>query len=142
MRAESVLCRDEDETRQLGRRWAEGLEAGDVLLLKGALGAGKTCLTKGLAQGLGLAPDDVASPTFTLIREHQGGRLPLNHMDFYRLESPAEAEKLGLEEYFDGAGVCVIEWPERLGALAPPGAWRVAIEVLPDGSRRIEAGRG
>lgn len=141
MKAESVLCRDEDETWALGRRWAEELAAGDVLLLKGVLGAGKTCLAKGLAIGLGLAADDVASPTFTLIREHLGGRLPLYHMDFYRLAGPPELATLGLEEYFDGAGVCIVEWPERLGGLAPEGAWRVDIDVQPDGSRRIDAKR-
>jgi len=141
MQGECVLCHREGETLALGQRWAAGLEAGDVLLLKGVLGAGKTCLAKGLALGLGLVADDVASPTFTLIREHLGGRLPFYHMDFYRLDGPSELAKLGLEEYFDGAGVCVVEWPERLGSLAPEGAWQVGIDVLPDGSRRIEAKR-
>ncbi|QVI35498.1 tRNA (adenosine(37)-N6)-threonylcarbamoyltransferase complex ATPase subunit type 1 TsaE [Lacticaseibacillus chiayiensis] len=93
------------------------LRAGDVLLLDGDLGAGKTSFTKGLAKGLGIT-DYVKSPTFTIIREYRHGRLPLYHMDLYRLEDGG-AEDLGLEEYFEGDGVSVVEWPDFLGASEP-----------------------
>lgn len=93
------------------------LQAGDVLLLDGDLGAGKTSFTKGLAKGLGIM-DYVKSPTFTIIREYRHGRLPLYHMDLYRLEDGG-AEDLGLEEYFEGDGVSVVEWPDFLGLSEP-----------------------
>lgn len=93
------------------------LQAGDVLLLDGDLGAGKTSFTKGLAKGLGIT-DYVKSPTFTIIREYRHGRLPLYHMDLYRLEDGG-AEDLGLEEYFEGDGVSVVEWPDFLGLSEP-----------------------
>ena len=120
----------------MGAKLAAELKAGDVLLLQGDLGAGKTCLVAGLAEGLG-AKAEVSSPTFTLINEYKGGRLPLYHMDLYRLEAQAEIEGLGLDEYFDGPGVCALEWPERLGALAPAGAMRLRFERLSEDSRRI-----
>ena len=93
------------------------LQAGDVLLLDGDLGAGKTSFTKGLAKGLGIT-DYVKSPTFTIIREYRHGRLPLYHMDLYRLENGG-AEDLGLEEYFEGDGVSVVEWPDFQGLSEP-----------------------
>ena len=93
------------------------LQAGDVLLLDGDLGAGKTSFTKGLAKGLGIT-DYVKSPTFTIIREYRHGRLPLYHMDLYRLEDGG-AEDLWLEEYFEGDGVSVVEWPDFLGLSEP-----------------------
>lgn len=96
---------------------APRLQAGDVLLLDGDLGAGKTSLTKGLAAGLGIA-GPIKSPTFTIVREYTDGRLPLYHMDIYRLENGG-AEDLGLEEYFEGDGVSVVEWPEFLGLSMP-----------------------
>lgn len=119
---------------------APGLRAGDVLLLSGELGAGKTCFTRGLARALGHR-DSVLSPTFQLLREHRGGRLDLFHVDLYRLAGPAEAQALGLEEYFDGEGVCAVEWPERLGPMAPAGAWRIHFEARDDGSRDVTVQR-
>ena len=97
-------------TIELGRRLAPLLQAGDVLVLNGDLGAGKTTFTKGLAAGLGVQ-QMIKSPTFTIIREYQGGRLPLYHMDVYRLENGG-GEDLGLEEYFDGDGISVVEWAQ------------------------------
>ena len=91
-----------EQTKELGQIIASGLRAGDVLVLNGDLGAGKTTFTKGLAKGLGI-DEVIKSPTFTIIREYQGGRLPLYHMDVYRLENGG-AEDLGLDEYFDGDG--------------------------------------
>ena len=109
----TVLCRSEDETRAFGARLARVLEAGDLIGLRGDLGAGKTCLVRGLAEGLGIPPGRVRSPTFTLIGEYSGGRLPLYHLDLYRLE-PTDVDGLALREYLDGDGVCVVEWFERL----------------------------
>jgi tRNA threonylcarbamoyladenosine biosynthesis protein TsaE len=101
-----------DETRAVGAALGRAARAGDVLWLHGDLGAGKTELTKGVAAGLACT-DPVSSPSFALIHEYHGGRLPLFHIDLYRLDTPA-AEDLGLEDYLEDDGVTVIEWGERL----------------------------
>jgi tRNA threonylcarbamoyladenosine biosynthesis protein TsaE len=129
-----------EATRALAARLAGQLEAGSVLLLYGELGSGKTCFCQGLAQGLGLDQALVTSPTFTLLHEHKGGRLPFLHADLYRLAGPSACEGLGLEEAFE-AGVCAVEWPERLGPLAPPRAWKVAFTALSPEERLIEVQR-
>jgi len=108
-----------EETRALGEQLARTLSAGAVIALHGELGAGKTQLAKGLAAGLGVDPDRVSSPTFTLVHEYEG-TVPVYHMDGYRTKRPEEFLALGIEEYLYGDGVCVIEWPERLGDLLPP----------------------
>lgn len=108
-----------DETVDLGCRLAERLEPGDVLALQGDLGAGKTHLAKGIAAGLGLDPAAVTSPTFTIVQEHEGGRLPLLHLDLYRIESESELVRLGLDELLDGDAVALVEWPERGGGWLP-----------------------
>ncbi len=105
--------RDESETRALGKSLAAELAPDGVLLLSGDLGAGKTVLTQGLAEGLGIDPREVQSPTFTLIREHEGPGGRLIHADLYRLD-PGEAGALGIEELLAGPGVKVVEWAERL----------------------------
>ncbi|PLS34493.1 tRNA (adenosine(37)-N6)-threonylcarbamoyltransferase complex ATPase subunit type 1 TsaE [Carnobacterium maltaromaticum] len=99
---------NEQETRAIAAKLAEYLTAGDVILLEGNLGAGKTTFTKGLAEGLGIKRV-IKSPTYTIIREYTEGRLPLYHMDVYRLEETGGTE-LGLEEYFQGDGVSIVEW--------------------------------
>jgi tRNA threonylcarbamoyladenosine biosynthesis protein TsaE len=103
----------EEETRALGRELAAELAPDGVLLLSGDLGAGKTVLAQGIAEGLGIEPGEVQSPTFTLIREHRGSRGRLVHVDLYRLD-PEEVGALGLEELLAGPGVKVVEWAERL----------------------------
>lgn len=105
------------ETRSLGAVLGRLARSGDVFLLIGPLGAGKTCLTQGLARGLGIR-DLVTSPTFTLIREYQG-RLPLFHVDCFRLEGTAEALELGLDGYLGGDGLCVVEWADRVMEALP-----------------------
>lgn len=110
---------DPEATRQAGRDLAQELKPGDVLALVGPLGAGKTTLVQGLAQGLGIE-GVVDSPTFVLIQTYPGPRVDLHHMDMYRIESPHEAEDLGLEEYFEGDGITVVEWPERIPDFLPP----------------------
>jgi len=110
---ETVTTRSEAETSALGRELAQTLSAGDVVLLFGDLGAGKTAFVKGLAEGLGVARDEVSSPTFTLVQEYRGGRLTLFHVDLYRLNDPREIDDLGLDEIADD-GVLAIEWAEKL----------------------------
>ncbi|MFD1440888.1 tRNA (adenosine(37)-N6)-threonylcarbamoyltransferase complex ATPase subunit type 1 TsaE [Lacticaseibacillus hegangensis] len=109
--------KDETALQAFAAAVAPKLQAGDILLLDGDLGAGKTSFTKGLARGLGIT-DYIKSPTFTLIREYPDGRLPLYHMDLYRLEGGGAGD-LGLEEYFEGDGVSVVEWPDYLGEAMP-----------------------
>ncbi len=138
---ETQGCPSPEATEALGEKMAKDLGAGDIVLLEGPLGAGKTCFTRGLARGLGADPDAVLSPTFALVREVPGGRLALHHVDLYRLEGPHETASLGLDELFDGDGVSVVEWPERLGPLCPAGAWRVAIRILADGVREVRCQR-
>ena len=123
----------EADTAAVAGDLAHGLVAGDVLLLSGNLGAGKTAFVRGLAQGLGLDPEDVSSPTFTLVHEYRGGRLTLYHADLYRLERAA-TDDLGLEEL--QRGVLAIEWPDRL-AHALPGARTVQIDIVDENTRRI-----
>lgn len=132
---ESRVTRSEDETADVARQLAATLNAGDVILLSGTLGAGKTAFVRGLASGLGVDPEEVTSPTFTLVHEYRGGRLTLYHADLYRLERVA-TEDLGLEEMGVSDGVLAIEWPDRL-AHALPGACAVQIDVVDENTRRI-----
>ena len=113
----TVLTHSEDETASIGRELGASVDRGAVILLVGDLGAGKTAFTRGLAEGLGIAPEDVSSPTFTIIQEYRGGRLPLFHVDLYRLNDPREIDDLGLDEIAEG-GVLVIEWAEKLPGIA------------------------
>jgi tRNA threonylcarbamoyladenosine biosynthesis protein TsaE len=122
----TVTTHSQDETADVGRRLAPALNAGSVLLLVGDLGAGKTALVRGLAEGLGVAPDEVSSPTFTLMQEYRGGRVPLIHVDLYRLNDAREIDELGLEELGLNA-VLAIEWAEKL-----PRPFSDAIEVRID----------
>ncbi|BAS28669.1 tRNA (adenosine(37)-N6)-threonylcarbamoyltransferase complex ATPase subunit type 1 TsaE [Limnochorda pilosa] len=125
------------ESLELGRWLGKRVLPGDVLLLEGELGAGKTLLTKGLAAGLGIDPDRVTSPSFTLVQVHRG-RIPLYHVDLYRLEDAAEIEALGLEELLEGDGVAAVEWASRLpGSLRPEGALWVWIEAGGEDRRRF-----
>jgi tRNA threonylcarbamoyladenosine biosynthesis protein TsaE len=109
----TFTTRSESETAAVGRELAPTLSEGAVVLLCGDLGAGKTAFVRGLAEGLGLDPGDVSSPTFTLLQEYRGGRLPLLHADLYRLDDPREVDDLGLEELGGGA-VLAIEWADKL----------------------------
>lgn len=120
--------RDEAGTRALGRELAAELAPDGVLLLSGDLGTGKTVLTQGLAEGLGIDPREVQSPTFTLIREHEGPGGRLVHVDLYRLE-PGETGALGIEELLAGPGVKVVEWAERLPFEVPGATWLRLLRV-------------
>lgn len=134
-----VITASEEETEEAATRLAQTLAAGDVLLLSGNLGAGKTAFVRGLAAGLGLDPAEVSSPTFTLVHEYRGGRLPLYHVDLYRLERAATAD-LGLEELGAADGVLAVEWPDRLSH-DMPGATSVTIDIVSDTARRITTRR-
>ena len=119
-----ITTHSESETAAVGRDLAQTLGPGAVVLLVGDLGAGKTAFVRGLAEGLGVAPDAVSSPTFTLIQEYRGGRLSLLHVDLYRLDDEREIEELGLQE-LGSDGVVAIEWADKL----PRGVMRAAIAV-------------
>lgn len=103
------------------------------MLVSGPLGAGKTVLAQGLAQGLGVV-GPVTSPTFALIQEYEG-RLPFYHMDLYRLGGAGEFTEIGGWDYLEGSGVSLVEWPERLGGDQPALAWTVVLEIVPGGRR-------
>jgi tRNA threonylcarbamoyladenosine biosynthesis protein TsaE len=145
----TLISHSPAETEALGAEWGRMAERGLVIGLSGELGAGKTQLVKGLAHGLGITAR-VHSPTFTLVNEYGGGRLPLFHLDWYRLETPEQILAAGLEDYLQPDGVAVIEWAERwfgneppISNLQPPASKLracvrcVQIEVLSENERRI-----
>jgi tRNA threonylcarbamoyladenosine biosynthesis protein TsaE len=135
MNRPELITHRPEQTQDFGRRLGKIARPGDVILLVGKLGAGKTCLTQGIAWGLGI--DEYAvSPSFVLVRELYG-RLPLYHVDFYRLENLEEIAELGLDEYFYGKGVTVVEWAEKALALLPPENLLIEMEYLNDNERRL-----
>lgn len=119
-----------DETAQLARAIGASLNAGDCLLLKGGIGAGKTHFARNLIQPLLKVIEDVPSPTFTLVQAYETIRCELWHADLYRLTSPDEIEELGLTDAFDDA-ICLVEWPEKLGDAAPDHALSILLETQP-----------
>lgn len=125
-----------EETRQLGFNLGELAQPGDIYFLSGKLGAGKTCLTQGIAWGLG-SRDYALSPTFVLMREIQG-RLPLYHIDLYRLDRIEEITDLGLDDYLYGNGLCVIEWAEKGLDVLPAGHLEIKINYLSETAREFE----
>jgi len=132
----SFESRSEEETIELGRQIARELPRRAIVLLIGNLGAGKTTLAKGILSGLGAAePDEVTSPTFTLIHEYGGGRA--YHIDLYRLDTPQQVATLGLEEIFDREGVVLIEWGEKFPELFPAGRIEIHLHALSDSIRQI-----
>jgi tRNA threonylcarbamoyladenosine biosynthesis protein TsaE len=131
-----ITSRSVEETLAAGERLAATLAPGAVLALHGELGAGKTALVKGIARGLGV-PQAVTSPTFTLVHEYRGGRLPLYHVDLYRLESVGQALAIGIEDYLAPDGVTVIEWAEKIAALLPPSTRHVQLDIVDDNTRRL-----
>lgn len=141
-RGERVLnieLRSELETDRLGRAISRVAQPSTVIALVGTLGAGKTRLSRAIAEALGVQPQAIASPTFVLIHEYDG-RLPVYHFDTYRLSSPAEFEAIGALDYFEAGGVCLVEWADRVPELMPADAWWIRLEHHendPD-SRQIE----
>lgn len=134
-----ITSRSPAETFALGHKHAASLRNGSVLALVGDLGAGKTHFVKGLAAGLGHA-EEVTSPTFTLLHEYAGGRLPLYHFDFYRLDSEQEALRMGLDDYLEATGVCVVEWGDKFRFLLPRDTQWIEFRTGPDDTREIVFG--
>ena len=126
----------ENETERLGRIIAELLEPGVVIGLVGALGAGKTRLTRAIAEALGVDPAAISSPTFVLIHEYDG-RLPVYHFDAYRLENPQAFEDLGVVDYWGGDGVCLVEWADRVRGVLPEDCWLITLEQTGPMSRTV-----
>ena len=124
MPSQRFITNGPEETEALGARLARALEPGAVVAFTGDLGAGKTAFVRGLARGLGIR-DRVTSPTFTVVNEYEGGRLPLFHFDLYRLGSADELFDIGWEDYLARGGVCAVEWSERMEELLEPGTIRV-----------------
>jgi tRNA threonylcarbamoyladenosine biosynthesis protein TsaE len=136
MKRLELITRRPEQTQDFGRRLGKIARPGDVILLVGKLGAGKTCLTQGIAWGLGIK-EYAASPSFVLVRELYG-RLPLYHIDFYRLENLEEIAELGLDEYFYGKGVSVVEWAEKAFNLLPPENLLIEMEYIAENERRLK----
>ncbi|MBM6925163.1 tRNA (adenosine(37)-N6)-threonylcarbamoyltransferase complex ATPase subunit type 1 TsaE [Pseudoflavonifractor phocaeensis] len=124
-----IITNSSAETEAVGAALAEGLEPGAVIAFTGDLGAGKTAFTRGLARGLGVE-ERITSPTFTIVNEYDGGRLPLFHFDMYRLASAEELFDIGWEDYLARGGVCAVEWSENIQ------------EALEEGTIRVDIRRG
>jgi tRNA threonylcarbamoyladenosine biosynthesis protein TsaE len=136
MKSLKLISHSPEETRELGTRLGELAQAGDIYLLSGNLGVGKTCLTQGIVWGLG-SQEFALSPTFVLMREVKG-RLPLYHIDLYRLDQIAEISDLGLDDYLYGKGLCVIEWAEKGFSVLPAEHLLIKINYLSDTERSFE----
>ena len=128
-----LVSRSEEDTKKLGRDLSQVLGPGAVVALDGDLGAGKTVFTKGFCEGIGVT-SRVASPTFTIVNEYLGGRIPVYHFDTYRLEGSDDFLDSGLDEYFYQDGICVIEWSSVIEDLLPPNTVRIFIRGV--GSER------
>ena len=131
-----VITNSASETRELGVRLAEQLKAGDVILLDGELGAGKSELARGVAKGLGVQ-ETVTSPSFTILNVYESGRIPLYHFDWYRLENAEEIYELGMDEYLGGDGVALVEWPDRCPDAIPEDFLRIRIKATGENTRQI-----
>jgi tRNA threonylcarbamoyladenosine biosynthesis protein TsaE len=132
----SVITSSTEQTEEVGRVLGTMLEAGDLVCLFGDLGAGKTHFSYGVAQGLQVQDQYITSPTFTFVNEYQG-RIPLYHIDLYRLKDPSELESIGFEEYIDSDGATVIEWAERADEELPDEKLNVYISDVSENSREI-----
>lgn len=137
--ANTIFSLSEDETLELGRGIGRTLKGGELMLLEGDLGYGKTVFARGVAMGIGIPPEEVSSPSFTLVHEYRGGRLPLFHVDLYRLDRPEEdLGSLGIEDILAAGGVVLVEWGERLPPYMRRDAVTVRFHDVGEGSRRIE----
>jgi tRNA threonylcarbamoyladenosine biosynthesis protein TsaE len=136
--AKTFRTHSPEETQAVGERIGQVLKPGDVVALIGDLGAGKTCLTQGIARGVRIHPDQIVnSPSYTLINEYTG-RIPIYHIDLYRLQRREEILDLGLEEYLEGNGICVIEWADRMLDLLPENSTQIQIIWDDEFTRTIE----
>ncbi len=126
-----------NHTRTMGEKLAHSLEAGDVLVLQGDLGAGKSEFTRGIAKGLGI-DGPIPSPSFTIMNVYEDGRIPLYHFDWYRLNSSEELYEMGMDEYLQGEGVAVIEWPSQCPDAVPGDHLEVTLTVVDENTRDIQ----
>lgn len=131
------ISRSEKDTIKLAKKFEKMLKGGEVVILNGDLGAGKTTFTKALCKALKVK-ENVTSPTFTLMNIYTSGRLPLYHFDMYRIEDESEAQELGLNEFFYSNGVCMIEWAENIKNILPKKLITINIEKLGETSRKFE----
>ena len=131
-----LIIKNEKETESVGRALAEELKAGDVLALIGDLGTGKTALTRYIAKGLGI-DERITSPTFTIVKEYKDGRLPLYHFDVYRVSEADELFNIGIEEYFFGSGVCIVEWADMILDILPENTKFIYLEYGKDEGERV-----
>ena len=125
-----------EDTLAIARAWGAALRPGDVVALTGELGAGKTLFCKGVGEALGIPPDRIVSPTFTIVTEH-AGPVPLTHIDVYRLSGAREADEIGMRELLSGDGVCLVEWAEKIEELLPTDCIRVTFTISVDDRREI-----
>ncbi len=128
---------DEAATLSLGERLARAVQPGDVIFLSGALGAGKTTLTRGVLRGLGFG-GRVKSPTYTLVELYEVSRLHLYHFDFYRFADPQEWLESGFRDLFNEANLCLVEWPEKAGDLLPPSDLTIHLQATPQMGREVQ----
>lgn len=133
-----MITQSAGDTRSLGEHLASRLQAGDVVLLEGELGAGKSELARGIARGLGVR-ETVTSPSFTILNVYESGSVPLYHFDWYRLESGEELFELGMDEYLGGDGIALVEWPCRCPEAVPENCLRIRIETMGENTRKITA---
>ena len=136
-----IISSSAEETVEAGRRFAESLAGGEVICLAGDLGAGKTHFAKGIVAGLGGDPQEVTSPTFTLVHEYHAGRIPVFHFDLYRLESGRELQNIGWDDYLDHAAVCLVEWADKFPDEVPAKAVWLTFVIQLDQTRRVEVRR-
>ncbi len=136
MSMREIKISSEKEAAEFGKRLGKTLESGDVLALVGELGTGKTTLTKAIAAGLDIS-ETVTSPTFTIVKEYNSGRLPLFHFDVCRLENGGELIEIGGEEYFDAGGICVIEWADKIAEILPDDTKLILLEYGENEGERI-----
>jgi len=134
----TVFSLSDEETQEYGRALARGLTGGELVLLEGDLGLGKTVFARGVATGLGIPAEDVNSPSFTLVQEYGGGRLVMYHVDLYRIEGVEEIATLGIEDLLSSGAVTVVEWGERLPSYYTEDAIRIRLHDVSEGCRRIE----
>ena len=129
----TILSKSREQTEAFAAEYAKTLRAGDVVLLDGDMGAGKTVFAKGVARGLGIE-EEVTSPTYAYMNDYDG---KLFHYDCYRIETPEQAEQLGLADYFDMGGICLVEWAQNIASLLPKDVKRVQIKKINENEREI-----
>ena len=135
------ITKNPEETQALGEEIGKKLTSGDIVAITGELGAGKTCLTQGIGWGLGIDRKVyMTSPSFTLVKEYRG-RIPVYHIDLFRLKRIEEVYELPIEDYFNGKGVTIIEWADKIESLLPQKHLRIDIEIISENERRIKMQR-